>query len=96
MKDNHQYSKIMQKKFFSLGHLIENTPLLEIDFNYKNKTRKIYAKYESLNMTGRIKDRMAYYILKKSYENGHIKEGDNIAEATIGNTGIFFRQSEEL
>ena len=90
MNNKAEYSKIIQKKFFSLGHLIGNTPLLEIEFNYKNKIRKIYAKYESLNMTGSIKDRMAYYILKNSYENGLIKEGDIIAEATSGNTGISF------
>jgi len=83
-------SEYTRKKFFSLSHLIGNTPLLEIEFTYKNKIRKIYAKYESLNMTGSIKDRMAYHILKDSYENGMIKEGDTIAEATSGNTGISF------
>lgn len=80
----------IRSKFFSLGHLIGNTPLLEIKFTYKNKNRKIYAKYESLNMTGSIKDRMAFHILKNSYEKGFIKEGDVIAEATSGNTGISF------
>lgn len=83
-------SEYIRKKFFSLSHLIGNTPLLEIEFTYKNKIRKIYAKYESLNMTGSIKDRMAYHILKDSYEKGMIKEGDTIAEATSGNTGISF------
>lgn len=80
----------IQKKFFSLGHLIGNTPLLEIEFLYKGRNRKLYAKYESLNMTGSIKDRMAYHILKTSYENGNIKSGDTIVEATSGNTGISF------
>lgn len=80
----------IKQKFFSLGHLIGNTPLLEISFLYKGKKRKLYAKYESLNMTGSIKDRMAFHILKTSYENGMIKEGDNIVEATSGNTGISF------
>lgn len=80
----------ISKKFFSLGHLIGNTPLLEIEFSYKNKIRKIYAKYESLNMTGSIKDRMAFHILKDSYAKGLIKKGDTIVEATSGNTGISF------
>lgn len=80
----------ISSRFFSLGHLIGNTPLLEIEFTYKNKLRKIYAKYESLNMTGSIKDRMAYHILKDSYEKGLIKKGDTIVEATSGNTGISF------
>jgi len=80
----------IKRKFLSLGHLIGNTPLLEIEFLYKKKHRRIFAKYESLNMTGSIKDRMAFHILKTSYETGTIKEGDIIVEATSGNTGISF------
>jgi cysteine synthase A len=78
------------KKFNSLKHIIGNTPLLEVNFQYKGKKRKIYAKSENLNMTGSIKDRMALHILKQAYENGAIKPGDMIVEATSGNTGISF------
>ncbi len=74
----------------SLRHLIGNTPLLEIHFTYKDKVRRLFAKYESLNMTGSIKDRMAFHIMKKSYESGTIKPGDTVVEATSGNTGISF------
>lgn len=90
MNDLSELSEKKRLKFFSLGHLIGNTPLIEIEFKYRNSNRKIYAKYESLNMTGSIKDRMAFHILKTSYEKGLIKEGDIIAEATSGNTGISF------
>jgi cysteine synthase A len=41
-------------------------------------------------MTGSIKDRMAFHILKKAYEDGRIQPGDTIVEATSGNTGISF------
>lgn len=78
------------KKFKGLKHLIGNTPLLAIHFNFKGHPRTIYAKSENLNMTGSIKDRMALHIMKKAYENGTIKEGDMIVEATSGNTGISF------
>jgi len=54
------------------------------------KERVIYAKAEHLNMTGSIKDRMAFHILKRAYQKGHIQPGDTIAEATSGNTGISF------
>lgn len=70
--------------------LIGNTPLLEINYTYKGKGQKIYAKLEYYNISGSVKDRMAYYILKKSYEKGLIKKGDTIVEATSGNTGIAF------
>ncbi|HEX5886777.1 MAG TPA: cysteine synthase family protein [Pyrinomonadaceae bacterium] len=73
-----------------LKHMIGNTPLLAIRFSFRGKERVIYAKAEHLNMTGSIKDRMAFHILKKAYEEGRIQAGDTIAEATSGNTGISF------
>ncbi len=64
--------------------------MLEIKFKYKNKERRIFAKAEYYNLTGSIKDRMALHIIRKAYESGALKEGDKIAEATSGNTGIAF------
>ncbi len=78
------------EKIANLKPLIGNTPLAEISFTYKGEPRKIYAKLESFNMSGSIKDRMAYKILKKSYETGELKPNDTIIEATSGNTGISF------
>ena len=70
--------------------MIGNTPLLEIEFLFQGERRVLYAKAENLNMTGSIKDRMAFYILNQAYERGDLKPGDLIAEATSGNTGIAF------
>jgi cysteine synthase len=78
------------KKTEMLKSLIGNTPLLEIHFRYKGEERIIYAKAENLNMTGSIKDRMAFHILSKAFENGNLKTGMQIFEATSGNTGISF------
>lgn len=80
----------LETKFQSLSYLVGNTPLLEIEFRLRGKTRKIYAKAEHLNMTGSIKDRMALHILKRAYIEGRLKPGDTIIEATSGNTGISF------
>lgn len=73
-----------------LQHMVGNTPLLAVDFLYKGSRRTIYAKAEYLNLTGSIKDRMAFHILRTAYQKGAIKPGDVIAEATSGNTGISF------
>jgi cysteine synthase A len=70
--------------------MIGNTPLMAIDLLYKGEPRVIYAKAENLNMTGSIKDRMAYHILNRSYERGDLEPQDVIVEATSGNTGIAF------
>ena len=55
---------------------------------YRGRQRTIYAKYESLNLTGSIKDRMALHILQRASESGQLAPGAPIAEATSGNTGI--------
>ncbi len=74
----------------SLDCLIGNTPLLEIQFKYKGKSKKIFAKAENFNMTGSIKDRMAHHILKTAIKKGKLRENARIIEATSGNTGISF------
>lgn len=80
----------MNSKFEGIKNMISGTPLLEINFLYKGEERRIFAKAEYYNLSGSIKDRVAYYILKKAYENGAIHKGDTIVEATSGNTGIAF------
>lgn len=77
-------------KFENVSAMINGTPMLEISLRYQGIERKVYAKAEYYNFSGSIKDRIAYYILKSSYEAGLIKKGDIIAEATSGNTGIAF------
>lgn len=67
---------------------IGNTPLIKIQYQYKQKINYIYAKLESYNLTGSIKDRTAYYIITKAKMRGTLKEGMPIIEATSGNTGI--------
>jgi cysteine synthase A len=70
--------------------MIGNTPLLAIHFTLNRRERVIYAKAEHMNMTGSIKDRMAYHIIADAYRRGSLKPGDTIVEATSGNTGISF------
>ncbi len=77
-------------KVQGLSSLIGNTPILAIRFKYKGEERIIYTKSENLNMTGSIKDRMAYYILNNAYKKGILHPDDMIIEATSGNTGISF------
>src|SRR6185312_5991421 len=78
------------RKLDHLWSLVGNTPMLQIEYRYKNKPGTIYVKCENYNLTGSIKDRMALYILQKAYETDAIKKGDTIVEATSGNTGIAF------
>lgn len=87
---DNEVNTALQKKFDHLSLLVGNTPMLELIYTYKGVKGKIYVKCEHYNLTGSIKDRMALYTLKKAYEEGTIKPGDQIVEATSGNTGISF------
>ena len=54
----------LARRFRSMRRLVGNTPLLAIALKVRGEPRTIYAKYEPLNLTGSIKDRMALHILR--------------------------------
>ena len=62
-----------------------NTPLVFVE---EINGSKIFAKLEYYNPTGSVKDRPAYYMIKKALERGDIKDGATIIEPTSGKTGI--------
>ena len=68
--------------------VIGNTPMINITYRYKGRENNIYAKLEMFNVTGSIKDRVAYYIIKNAKEKRILKDNMPIIEATSGNTGI--------
>lgn len=68
--------------------LIGNTPLIKINYKYKNKLGFIFAKLEYYNLTGSIKDRVIYHILNKAINNNELTSDMPLVEATSGNTGI--------
>ena len=68
--------------------VIGNTPMIKINYKFRGKERYVYTKLEYYNLTGSIKDRVAYYIIKNAKERGNLKDNMAIVEATSGNTGI--------
>src|SRR6201996_5199560 len=75
----------------NLWRLVGNTPFVAITYRYREgEPQEVFVKCEQYNLTHSIKDRMALYILDKACEQGRIKPGDLIVEATSGNTGIAF------
>ena len=81
----------MSKKIYnSIGELIGNTPLLQLN-NLKKSlgfNANVFAKLEMFNVAGSIKDRVANHLIKVAEEEGKIKKGGTIIEPTSGNTGI--------
>jgi len=70
--------------------LIGHTPLLEVRYRFDGRPRRVYVKYETFNLTGSVKDRMAEHVLRAAYASGALRPGDVIVEASSGNTGISF------
>lgn len=75
-------------RFAGLAQVIGNTPLLELRLLVEGRPRTLFAKWEAMNLTGSIKDRMALSVFRQAYLDGTLKPGDTIVEATSGNTGI--------
>lgn len=71
-----------------ITNLIGNTPMIKIEYEIEGKIKSLYAKLEYYNLTGSIKDRTAYYIIKDAMDQKILKDGMPILEATSGNTGI--------
>jgi cysteine synthase A len=69
----------------SILDAIGNVPLVRLT---RLSTGNVFAKAEFLNPGGSIKDRVARYILNKAIEDGRLKPGMTVIEATSGNTGI--------
>ncbi len=64
-----------------VSNFVGNTPFVKL-------SDKLYAKLESVNPGGSIKDRPVKWILDDAEDRKLIKPGDTIIEATSGNTGI--------
>src|SRR6266403_4352205 len=67
---------------------IDNTPLVELPSLSPKPGVHVWAKLESRNPTGSVKDRVARALIDDAEEKGAIAVGQTILEPTSGNTGI--------
>ncbi|MBL8722856.1 MAG: cysteine synthase family protein [Planctomycetes bacterium] len=86
----HASAPAASRTIAAIRQLVGNTPLLEVLYRFRGRERRLYAKYESMNMTGSVKDRMACHILAEAYAQEQLQPGATIVEASSGNTGIAF------
>src|ERR1700722_15815415 len=68
--------------------LVGETPILQLKRLVPEGSAEVFAKLEYLNPGGSVKDRAAIGIIKRAEEEGLLKPGGTIVEATAGNTGI--------
>jgi len=74
--------------FTDIVDSIGNTPLVELQTLSPKEDVKIFAKLESANPTGSVKDRVARSMMAAAEAEGAIGPGQTILEPTSGNTGI--------
>jgi len=75
-------------KYGDIVAAIGNTPLVELKRLSPKPGVRIYAKLESYNPTGSVKDRVARAMIEDAEAKGAIAPGQTILEPTSGNTGI--------
>ena len=75
-------------RYGDIVQAIGNTPLVELKRLTPKPGVRIWAKMESFNPTGSVKDRVARALIEDAEEKGAIGPGTTILEPTSGNTGI--------
>ena len=71
-----------------ITQLIANTPMVELNKLTKDCHARIFAKLESQNPGGSVKDRLALAMIEAAEKEGLINSSTTIIEPTSGNTGI--------
>lgn len=70
--------------------LIGNTPLVRLNKIPQSLGIEcdVYAKIESCNASGSVKDRVALHMIEEAEKSGVLRPGDTIIEPTSGNTYV--------
>ena len=76
------------RDYKTINQCIGDTPLVRLQRLNPNSSNVILVKLEGNNPAGSVKDRAALNMIIKAEQRGEIKPGDNLIEATSGNTGI--------
>jgi len=71
-----------------ITELIGDTPLVRLNRLSPEGGAAIYAKVESFNPGGSVKDRICLNMINEAERQGRLKPGGTIVEPTSGNTGI--------
>jgi cysteine synthase A len=71
-----------------ITQLVGETPMLQLKRLVPAGSAAVFAKLEYLNPGGSVKDRAAIGIIRRAEQEGKLRPGGTIVEATAGNTGI--------
>jgi S-sulfo-L-cysteine synthase (O-acetyl-L-serine-dependent) len=77
-------------KVRSIENKVGSTPLHAVRKLYQKKGIQIFAKKEWMQLSGSVKARAGYAIIRNAIETGKLVEGKSLLDATSGNTGIAY------
>lgn len=72
----------------NITELIGDTPMVRLNYMVQDGWADVYAKLESFNPGGSVKDRISLSMIEAAERDGLLRPGDTIVEPTSGNTGI--------
>ena len=78
----------MSKLYNNITELIGNTPIVKLNHLVPKDAADVYVKLEAFNPGSSVKDRIALSMIEAAEQDGTLKPGGSIVEATSGNTGI--------
>ena len=77
----------MTGRYDNILETVGNTPIVKIN-KLAPEHVDLYVKLEAFNPMGSVKDRLALGIIEAAEQDGSLRPGQTVIEATSGNTGI--------
>jgi cystathionine beta-synthase len=81
-------SSEQRRVYDNILQAIGKTPLVRLSRVGRDLPCPLYAKVESFNPGGSVKDRIALKMIEEAERNGRLKSGGTVVESTSGNTGV--------
>src|SRR5260221_11734312 len=88
--DDSMTDSFLQSKLNEVARQVGNTPFLPLKKIFTKKNVHLFAKEEWKQLSGSVKCRPAYNIVRKAIENGELNYDVALLDATSGNTGIAY------
>lgn len=82
------HNMFYNKECVNILGLVGNTPLIKLQKIVEPYMANVWVKLEYYNPTGSHKDRIALFMICRALENGLVKPGGIVVEASTGNTGV--------
>jgi len=88
--ENKKTDYLLQAQLNEVAKEVGNTPLLQLTKVFSKKGVRLFAKQEWKQLSGSVKCRPAFNIIRRAIESGELNHNSALLDATSGNTGIAY------